>query len=155
MFDIGATELLLVAIVAILVIGPKDMPMALRTAGRWIGKVRRVSTHFKSGVEAMIREAEMEEMDKKWKAQNEAIMAAHPAGETGSDDMGAQMQPFDKAVSPGPGDEATSADSATGPKATADKVPADGAPADKAAAPSAGTLSAVAFGPDHATKRSR
>ena len=78
MFDIGATELLLIAIVAILVIGPKDMPMALRTAGRWIGKVRRVSGHFKSGVEAMIREAEMEEMDKKWKAQNEAIMAAHP-----------------------------------------------------------------------------
>ncbi|MGE3691975.1 MAG: Sec-independent protein translocase protein TatB [Novosphingobium sp.] len=76
MFDIGASELLLVAIVAIVVIGPKDLPLALRTAGRWIAKVRRVSGHFRSGIETMIREAELEEMEKKWREQNEAIMAA-------------------------------------------------------------------------------
>jgi len=75
MFDIGASELLVIIIVAILVIGPKDMPMAMRTAGRWIGKIRRVSSHFRSGIDAMIREAELEDMEKKWKAQNEAIMA--------------------------------------------------------------------------------
>ncbi|MFM9449512.1 twin-arginine translocase TatA/TatE family subunit, partial [Streptomyces acidiscabies] len=40
MFDIAPSEFLLVAIVAIVVIGPKDLPMALRTAGRWIAKVR-------------------------------------------------------------------------------------------------------------------
>ena len=50
MFDIGASELLLVVIVAIVVIGPKDLPFALRTAGRWIGKIRRVSGHFRSGI---------------------------------------------------------------------------------------------------------
>lgn len=81
MFDIGATELLVIVIVAILVIGPKDMPMALRTAGRWIGKVRRVSNHFRSGIDAMIREAELEEMEKKWQEQNKRIMAEHPAAE--------------------------------------------------------------------------
>lgn len=75
MFDIGASELLVIVIVAVLVIGPKDMPLALRTAGRWIGKIRRVSTHFRTGVDAMIREAELEELEKKWQAQNEAIMA--------------------------------------------------------------------------------
>jgi sec-independent protein translocase protein TatB len=75
MFDIGASELLVIVIVAIIVIGPKDLPLALRTAGRWIGKVRRVSSHFRTGVDAMIREAELEDMEKKWKAQNEAIMA--------------------------------------------------------------------------------
>ena len=64
MFDIGASELLLTVIVAIVVIGPKDLPLALRTAGKWIGKVRRVSGHFRSGIENMIREAEMEEMEK-------------------------------------------------------------------------------------------
>ena len=37
MFDIGASELLLIVIVAVVVIGPKDLPLALRTAGRWIG----------------------------------------------------------------------------------------------------------------------
>ena len=82
MFDIGASELLLVVIVAIVVIGPKDLPLALRTAGRWIGKVRRVSGHFRSGIETMIREAELEDMEKKWREQNAAIMAADTATQT-------------------------------------------------------------------------
>jgi sec-independent protein translocase protein TatB len=80
MFDIGASELLLTVIVAIVVIGPKDLPLALRTAGRWMGKIRRVSGHFRAGVETMIREAELEEMEKKWREQNAAIMA-ETAGE--------------------------------------------------------------------------
>ncbi len=90
MFDVGASELLLLVIVAIVVIGPKDLPLALRTAGKWVAKMRRVSNHFRSGIETMIREAEMEEMEKKWKEQNERIMretaaqeaAAAAAGQT-------------------------------------------------------------------------
>lgn len=78
MFDVGASELLLIVVVAIVVIGPKDLPLALRTAGRWIGKIRRVSGHFRQGLETMIREAELEEMERKWREQNEAIMKAHP-----------------------------------------------------------------------------
>lgn len=78
MFDVGASELLLIVIVAIVVIGPKDLPLALRTAGRWIGKIRRVSGHFRAGLESMIREAELEEMEQKWREQNDAIMKAHP-----------------------------------------------------------------------------
>ncbi|MEO0908211.1 MAG: Sec-independent protein translocase protein TatB [Pseudomonadota bacterium] len=74
MFDIGAAELLVIIIVAVLVIGPKDMPGAMRSAGRWIGKVRKVSSHFRTGIDAMVREAELEDMEKKWKAQNEEIM---------------------------------------------------------------------------------
>ena len=78
MFDVGASELLMIAVVAIVVIGPKDMPRALRTAGRWVAQVRRVSGHFRSGIETMIREAEMEELERKWREQNAQIMAAHP-----------------------------------------------------------------------------
>jgi sec-independent protein translocase protein TatB len=78
MFDIGWDEMLLTAIVAIVVIGPKDLPRALRLAGQWIGKVRRVSGHFRAGVENMIREAEIEDMEAKWREQNEAIMREHP-----------------------------------------------------------------------------
>jgi sec-independent protein translocase protein TatB len=85
MFDIGASELLLIAIVAIVAIGPKDLPLALRTAGRWIAKVRKVSGHFRSGVETMIREAELEEMEREWKAKNAEIMAAHPPGAAAED----------------------------------------------------------------------
>ena len=80
MFDIGWDEMLFTAIVAIVVIGPKDLPRALRTAGQWIGKVRRVSGHFRSGIETMIREAELEEMEKKWREQNAQIMAQTPPG---------------------------------------------------------------------------
>lgn len=74
MFDIGAAELLVIIIVAVIVIGPKDLPLAMRVAGRWIGKMRRISAHFRSGIDAMVREAELEDMEKKWKAQNEEIM---------------------------------------------------------------------------------
>ena len=90
MFDIGAAELLVIVIVAVLVIGPKDMPLAMRTAGRWIGKIRRVSGHFRTGIDAMVREAELEDMEKKWKAQNEAIMrkSAEAAEIDGSVDTG-------------------------------------------------------------------
>jgi sec-independent protein translocase protein TatB len=78
MFDIGAGEMLMIAVVAILVIGPKDLPRALRTAGQWIGKVRGMARHFQTGLDAMVREAELEEMEKKWKAENERIMREHP-----------------------------------------------------------------------------
>ena len=75
MFDIGAAELLVIVITAIVVIGPKEMPRALRTAGRWIGKMRRMSNHFRTGLDAMIREAEMEEAEKEWRERNREIMA--------------------------------------------------------------------------------
>ncbi|HET9628628.1 MAG TPA: Sec-independent protein translocase protein TatB [Novosphingobium sp.] len=78
MFDIGADELLLTAVVAIVVIGPKDMPRALRTMGRWVARMRRMSGAFRAGIENVIREAELEEMEAEWRKQNAAIMAAHP-----------------------------------------------------------------------------
>ncbi len=100
MFDVGFDELMLIVIVAIVVIGPKDMPKALRMAGRWIGKVRRVSGHFRSGVEAMIREAELEEMEAKWREQNAAIMAAHPEQTADSDAQAAADAA--NGIAPGP-----------------------------------------------------
>ena len=78
MFDIGADELLLTAVVAIVVIGPKDLPRALRVVGRWVAKMRKMSNAFRSGFENMVREAELEEMEREWKERNAAIMAAHP-----------------------------------------------------------------------------
>ena len=78
MFDLDLEKIMVIIIVAVVVIGPKDLPRALRAAGRWIGKARRVSGHFRAGLENMIREAELEDMEKKWREQNEAIMRAHP-----------------------------------------------------------------------------
>jgi sec-independent protein translocase protein TatB len=91
-------------IVAIVVIGPKDMPRALRTAGRWIGKIRRVSGHFRAGIENMIREAELEEMEKQWREQNAAIMREHPlTGEEAATLVG--PDPGTAQASPPPADE--------------------------------------------------
>lgn len=78
MFDIAPTELLLCAIVALLVIGPKDLPRVMRTVGQWVARARGVARHFRSGIDTMIREAELQEMEKKWAEENARIMAEHP-----------------------------------------------------------------------------
>ena len=115
MFDIGPGELLLIVIVAVIVIGPKDLPLALRTAGKWIGKMRRVSAHFRTGLDAMIREAEMDELEKKWKAQNDKIMREHPA------DAPPEVEPTGALPSPPPPPSA-SAEARTAPD---DEAPRD------------------------------
>ncbi len=78
MFDIGSTELLLVAIVALIVVGPKDLPRLLRTVGQWVAKARGTARHFKTGLDTMMREAELEEMQRVWDQKNADIMRAHP-----------------------------------------------------------------------------
>ena len=78
MFGVDSSELIIVAVLALLFIGPKELPSAMRTVGRWVGKVRAISRHFTSGLEAMIREAELEEMEKKWREENDRIMREHP-----------------------------------------------------------------------------
>ena len=81
MFDIAPSELLLVAFVALIVIGPKDLPKALRVVGYWVGKARGVARQFRQGFDSMVREAELEEMEKRWAAENERIMREHPPGD--------------------------------------------------------------------------
>ena len=79
MFDIAPTELLIVALVALVVIGPKDLPRVMRTVGNWVGKARGMARHFRSGLDTMMREAELEELEKKWRAENDRIMRDYPA----------------------------------------------------------------------------
>src|SRR5690606_10268171 len=78
MFDVAPTELLLVIVVALVVIGPKDLPKAMRFVGKWVGKARGMARHFRAGLDTMMREAELEELEKQWRAQNEAIMREFP-----------------------------------------------------------------------------
>jgi len=65
------------------VIGPKDLPKAMRVVGYWVGKARGVARQFRSGFDSMVREAELEEMEKRWASENERIMREHP--QTGTD----------------------------------------------------------------------
>ena len=79
MFGVDSTELLVVAVFALLFIGPKDLPRVMLVVGRWVGKVRGYARHFTAGVEQVIREAELEEMERKWREDNAQILAQHPA----------------------------------------------------------------------------
>src|SRR5215469_15261211 len=62
LFDLGWSEILLIGTVALVFIGPKDLPKALRVAGYWVRKARTLSREFQSSVDQMIREAELDEM---------------------------------------------------------------------------------------------
>ena len=78
MFDVNSSELIVLGVVALLVIPPKDLPKAMRFAGHWIGKVRGVASQFRSGFDTIVRESELQEMEKKWAAENARIMREHP-----------------------------------------------------------------------------
>ena len=79
MFGVDTSEFLVVAVIALLFIGPKDLPRVMMQVGRWIGKARGYARHFTSGVENVIREAELDEMEKKWREENQKILSAYPA----------------------------------------------------------------------------
>jgi len=70
-FDIGWPELMLIGVVALVVIGPKDLPAALRVAGYWVRKARTMSREFQSSVEQMLREAELHEVQNELKKATE------------------------------------------------------------------------------------
>jgi sec-independent protein translocase protein TatB len=127
MFDIGYSELLLIAVVALIVIGPKDLPRVMRTVGQWVGRARGMARHFRSGIDTMMREAELEEMEKKWREENERILKDHPFADPLADPLalGAPAEP--PAAEP-PAAEPAAAE----PPAKADAPPA----ADKPAEPS-------------------
>ena len=64
MFDIGWSELLIIAVVAIVVVGPKDLPRLMRTFGHYAGKLRRAAADFQRQFEEAMRETELEEVKK-------------------------------------------------------------------------------------------
>jgi sec-independent protein translocase protein TatB len=78
MFGVDSSELLIIAVVALVVIGPKDLPRVMRVVGQWVGRARGMARHFRSGIDEMIRQSELEELDKRWREENERIMKAHP-----------------------------------------------------------------------------
>ncbi|BBK38335.1 hypothetical protein STAQ_34130 [Allostella sp. ATCC 35155] len=64
MFDLGWSELAVVAVVALVIIGPKDLPRVLRTIGQWVARARTVARDFQSSVDEMAREADLQDVKK-------------------------------------------------------------------------------------------
>lgn len=68
MFDIGWTELAIIALIALLVIGPKDLPQAMRTIAGWVKRIRGMAREFQSSVDDMMREAELDGIKEQFSA---------------------------------------------------------------------------------------
>ena len=64
MFDLGWGKIIIIAVIALVVIGPKELPAVLRTVGQWIGKIRRMAAEFQGQFQEAMREAEMADLKK-------------------------------------------------------------------------------------------
>lgn len=135
MFDIGWTEMLVIAVVMIVVVGPKDLPKMLRTFGRTTAKLRSMAGDFQKQFNDALKEAELDDVKK----SVDSLRSLNPANE-----IKKQLNPFEKAAAdvragldkalkpttPATGDAAAAA------KATAAAAaPSTPAPAEPAAAP--------------------
>jgi sec-independent protein translocase protein TatB len=72
MFDIGWSEMLVIGVVALIVIGPKELPGVLRALGQWTTKIRRMAGEFQSQFQEAMREAEMADLKKQVDDLNDA-----------------------------------------------------------------------------------
>jgi sec-independent protein translocase protein TatB len=72
MFDIGWSEFALIAVVALIAIGPKELPGVLRTVGQWMGKARKMAAEFQGQFQEAMREAEMADLKKSFDEVREA-----------------------------------------------------------------------------------
>ena len=126
---IGATELLLIGIIALIVVGPKDLPLLMRRVGQFMGKARRMAADFRASFDEMARQSELDELRKEVEALRTGSMAKPLGAETEatfrqiSDDLNKPVVPTSYAASDPPAQHAP---------------PAIAAPAEtKAAAPEA------------------
>jgi sec-independent protein translocase protein TatB len=138
MFDIGWTEMLVIAVVMIVVVGPKDLPKMLRTFGRTTAKLRSMAGDFQKQFNDALKEAELDDVKK----SVDSLRSLNPANE-----IKKQLNPFekaaadvraglDKALKPTTPTTPATGDAAAAAKATAAAAaPSTPAPAEPAAAP--------------------
>jgi sec-independent protein translocase protein TatB len=93
MFDIGWSELLVIAVVALIAIGPKELPGVLRMVGQWMGKARRMAAEFQGQFQEAMREAEMADLKKSFDEVREAA-----SGFTSGNLMTSLQRDVDKAL---------------------------------------------------------
>jgi len=72
MFDIGWSELVVIAVVALIAIGPKELPGVLRMVGQWMSKARKMASEFQGQFQEAMREAEMADLKKSFDEVKEA-----------------------------------------------------------------------------------
>lgn len=102
--EIGAAEFLVIAIAALIVVGPKDLPMLMRKLGQFVARMRAMASEFRASFDEMARQSELDELRKEVEAMRRgqfADMAAHDQEmrstlneiEQGMADVGVQLHP--------------------------------------------------------------
>ncbi len=123
MFDIGWSELLLVLVVALVVVGPKDLPRLMRTVGRWVGKARAMADQFRSSFDEMARESELDEL----RAEIQALRGHNPLTQV-EEEINRSILPPDVAPAqisgePDAGPEAPAGESSKGAAPAGEEAP--------------------------------
>lgn len=119
MFDIGWQELFVIAVITIIVVGPKEIPRVLRTVTHWVRKIREMAREFQSSIDDIAREAELDDIKQQLAAakdfdfEQEMKNAIDPDDEISSA-IHEMREPVDEAKSIAE-DTARSAEQAAGP----------------------------------------
>jgi sec-independent protein translocase protein TatB len=117
MFDIGWSELVLIGVVALIAIGPKELPGVLRMVGQWMGKARKMAAEFQGQFQEAMREAEMADLKKSFDEVKEAATGFNPLTSLQKDVSDAlRVDALDKPAE-------TSATTAIEPPATSSEAP--------------------------------
>ncbi len=136
MLDIGGGELLVIGIVALVVIGPKELPGLLRTAGNAMGKVRRMAAEFRGQFDEAMREAELEEAKKAFNSVDDAARSATTGGFNPLDTIRNEIKAVKEEMKgPQPAADPSPASTPAPAATTATVEPAPAAPAPVVAAP--------------------
>src|SRR5947207_10638679 len=124
MFEIGWGELLIIGVVALIAIGPKELPTVLRTLGQWMAKLRRMASEFQNQFHEAMREAEMADLKKEVDnitSTAQSYANFDPVSEVRKEFESTQQQiesaiqkPPETSISPAPTTDAPTADAASG-----------------------------------------
>jgi sec-independent protein translocase protein TatB len=103
MFDLSWSHILIFLVVALVVVGPKDMPRLLRIAGQWIGKARGMANEFRKSFDEMARQSELDEL----RQEIENLRRERPLSELENEmnrplEPAPVMRPLDAPLDPGP-----------------------------------------------------
>ena len=120
MFDIGWSEMLVIGIVALIAIGPKELPGVLRAVGQWMGKIRRMAADFQGQFQDAMREAEMADIKKQVDEMTSAASSV-----TNYDPLGDISKQFETAIDDKPAAASTDPAVATAPPAPEVAAPAE------------------------------
>lgn len=134
MLDLGWTEILLIAVITLIVVGPKDLPNVLRTVSFWIRRARGMARDFQKGVDEIVREAELDDIKNQLKDVSSGDMSARiekavdPTGEIKGALRMDEAAPAKSGTQPAPAETAPVAPPESTADAATDTSAADGTP---------------------------